>query len=76
MDKSEQTCSLEVDTLHNFDGSRHETDQFSLYQRGSEAFHDPQLLAHTVNNIRLTFLLSISASITYIGCHCGACVRV
>jgi len=71
MDKSEQTCSLEVDALHDFDGSRHETDQFSLYQRGSKAFHDPQLAVHAVNNTRLTFLLSVSASVSCTGCHCG-----
>ena len=71
--------SSKVDTLHDFGGSTHEAHQFSLYQRGSGAFHDPQLftyVVHTVINIRLTFLLSISASITYIGCHCGVYISV
>jgi len=71
--------SSKVDTLHDCHVSRHETHQFSLCQRGSEAFHDPQLqthVAHAVTNTRLIFLLLVSASVCYIGCHCGVCLRV
>jgi len=67
-----------VDTLHDFGGSTHKTHQFSLCQRGSKAFHDPQLQTHVVHtgiNMRLTFLLSVSASVSCTGCHCGAHVR-
>jgi len=65
-----------VDTSHDFGGSAHETHQFSICQRGSEALHDPQLVAHAGNNMRLTFLLPVSASVAcIIGCHCGVCIR-
>jgi len=67
MDKSECFWSYKVDILHDFGGSTRKTHQFSLYQCGSQAFHDPQLYTHVVHaviNIRLTFLLPISASIT------------
>ena len=79
LDESVSVWRYKVDTLHDYDGSRHETHPFSIYQHGSEAFHDPQLETHAVHtgtNIRPTFLLLISASISYIGCHCGVHVRV